>query len=79
MIGECIAHFCVTEKIGEGGMGEVYRAHGSELRLNSLSRVDPEPELGVSCGDLIRPTILLRNSYWDPVQSNASTKEREES
>ena len=32
MIGTSIAHYRITARIGEGGMGEVYRA--TDTRLN---------------------------------------------
>ena len=33
MVGTIISHYKVLEKIGEGGMGEVYRAEDAGLKL----------------------------------------------
>ena len=42
MVGKTISHYKVIEKIGQGGMGEVYRAEDINLSREMAIKVLPE-------------------------------------
>jgi serine/threonine protein kinase len=58
MIGETVSHYRIVEKLGEGGMGIVYRAQDTELdRLVALKALPPD-----TAGDPERRARLLREA-----------------
>jgi serine/threonine-protein kinase len=53
MVGKTIGHYKVAEQIGAGGMGEVYRAHDTDLGRDVALKVIP-PELATDPERLAR-------------------------
>ena len=49
MIDQALGRDCVLQKIGEGGMGVVYFAHDSELKLDVALKMLREESRAMPC------------------------------